>query len=80
MSASKLYEALPLEYAEKACMALGLSLRQSRRAWVHDLLGKGLTTPQVIERTGLPKSTVYDYQSEYLENRKIVRKNEVFSE
>lgn len=74
MSASKLYEALPLEYAEKACIALGLSLRQSRRAWVYDLLGKGLTTPQVIERTGLPRSTVYYFHEQFLENRKIVQK------
>jgi len=70
VSASKLYEALPLEYAEKACMALGLSLRQSRRAWVYDLLGKGLTTPQVIERTGLPESTVYRYQDQYRQQKK----------
>ena len=65
-----LAQKIGVDDAQAACLTLGLSIRWTRRAAAFSLFDANLTVQQVKERLGLPRTTVYRYQKEWLKNKK----------
>lgn len=71
MSARILVERLgPTPQAEAACLALGESLRWTRRHQAYALFAKKHTIAQVIEMTGFSRRTVYRYFEQWREEQR----------